>query len=181
MDAPVLAVGPVRLEPFAERHFTPRYVAWLNDPETVRYSEQRHHRRDLAGCRAYVDAMRGGGHLLWAIVAATPEAGHVGNLSAHLDRPNRTADIAILLGEASARRRGFGRAALSAACDWLLGAGGVRKVTAGTMAANAPFCAIARACGMHEEGRRRRHFLLDGDEVDLVMFARFAQPPAASG
>ncbi|MGE0254657.1 MAG: GNAT family N-acetyltransferase [Alphaproteobacteria bacterium] len=176
MDARPLAAGPVRLEPFAERHFTARYVAWLNDPESVRYSEQRHRRHDAASCRAYVEAMRAGGHLLWAIVANEPRDGHVGNLSAHVDAPNRTADLAILLGEPAARGRGYGRAALSAACAWLLTEAGMRKVTAGTMAANHPFRAIARACGMHEEGRRQRQFLLDGAEIDLVMFARFAGP-----
>ena len=37
-------IGTTRLQiiPFREEYLTERYVSWLNDPEVVRFSDQRH-------------------------------------------------------------------------------------------------------------------------------------------
>ncbi|HEY7608075.1 MAG TPA: GNAT family N-acetyltransferase [Alphaproteobacteria bacterium] len=168
-----LGTGGVTLEPFAERHLTPRYVAWLNDPEVVRYSEQRHRRHTLESCRAYCRSFAGTPHKFWAIIAAPH--GHVGNITATVDEPNRVADLAILVGERSVWGRGVGARAWTLALEWLLGPGGMRKVTAGTMAENMAMLAIMRKSGMAEEGRRRAQYLFDGRPVDAVLAARFAQ------
>jgi ribosomal-protein-alanine N-acetyltransferase len=161
------------LVPFTENFITARYVSWLNDPETVRYSEQRHRRHTLESCARYAASLDGTPHHFWAIVAHDPVLGHIGNMTATVDANNRIADLAILIGEAGARGRGLGLEAWVCACDFLLGAGGMGKVTAGTMSINAPMLGVMRAAGMIEEGRRARHFLHDGQEVDLVMAALF--------
>jgi [ribosomal protein S5]-alanine N-acetyltransferase len=171
--APVVDAAQVRLKPFAERHLTARYVAWLNDPEVVRYSEQRHRRHTLESCRAYRDSLAGTPHKFWAIEA--PTLGHVGNITATVDSANRVADLAILLGERAAWGCGVGTRAWALALEWLLGPGGMRKVTAGTMAENAAMLAIMKKSGMDEEGRRRGQFLLDGRPVDAVLMARFGK------
>ena len=173
--APVADTPQVRLEPFAERHLTTRYVAWLNDSEVVRYSEQRHRTHTLETCRAYLRSFTGTPHKFWAIMA-TP-LGHVGNIAATVDEANRVADLAILLGERDAWGHGIGTAAWSQALEWLLGPGGMRKVTAGTMADNQAMLAIMRKSGMVEEGRRCAQFIVEGHTSDLVQAARFA--PAA--
>jgi hypothetical protein len=35
---------------FSQNHLIEHYVGWLNDPEVVRYYEQRHHKHTLATC-----------------------------------------------------------------------------------------------------------------------------------
>lgn len=169
----IIESARLRLEPFAEAHLTERYLSWLNDPGTVRYSEQRHRRHDRASALAYLQGMQASGDCFWAILRKTGEPAHIGNLSAYIDRANGVADMAIMIGEAAARGGGYGREAWQAAGDWLLAQDGIRKLTAGTMACNAPMLATMWACGMAEDGRRRGQFLLDGEPVDLVYGARF--------
>jgi RimJ/RimL family protein N-acetyltransferase len=168
--------GAVRLSPFAERHLTARYVAWLNDPVATRHSEQRHRRHDLDSCRDFLRRISAGG-FFWAIeIPAAGGADHVGNVAAYVDAANQCADLTILLGEESARGKGIGKAAWAAALDWLLSAeGGMRLVTAGTMAVNASMLGTMRACGMRECGRVPGRFLLDGESVDLVIAAKAAE------
>jgi RimJ/RimL family protein N-acetyltransferase len=161
------------LVPFGEEFLTPRYAGWLNDPDTVRYSEQRHRRHTRESCARYAASMQGSPHHFWAIVAHDPALGHIGNMTATVDPNNKIADLAILIGEAASRGQGLGLEAWTCACSFLLGPGGMRKVTAGTMSVNAPMLGVMRASGMIEEGRRVRQFLLDGQEVDLVMAALF--------
>jgi RimJ/RimL family protein N-acetyltransferase len=162
------------LEPFdVQRHLTPRYVSWLNDPRVVRYSEQRHVSHTTASCRQYVDSFRGTASCLWAIQVKDEGLAHIGNLAAYVDEPNRLAELAILIGESSHGGKGFGTEAWSGAIGHLFQASQVRKVHAGTMAENVPMLKIFEKTGMAIESRRSRHYLLEGREMDLVCAAIF--------
>jgi RimJ/RimL family protein N-acetyltransferase len=170
----ILSSKRLDLRPFELEFLTDRYVGWLNDKETTRYSEQRHHVHTLASCRAYAESFDGTPNFFWAIIAHDSALAHVGNMTATVDAPNRVADLAIMIGEPHARGQGYGLEAWKRACRFLLGEGGMRKVTAGTMANNEPMLRIMRRSGMVEEGRRKRQFLADDKEVDAVLAAMFA-------
>jgi ribosomal-protein-alanine N-acetyltransferase len=171
---PHLETERLRLVPFTDdAHLTPRYVAWLNDSEVVRYSELRHSTHTLDLCRDYLHSFAGTPHYFWAITTRDASFDHIGNITAHVDEPNRVADIGILIGEKEAWGKGYGTEAWCAVCKWLLQTGGMRKVTAGTMALNHGMLAIMRHVGMEEESRRRQQFLLHGRPVDLVQCAAF--------
>lgn len=162
------------LEPFdLARHLTPRYVSWLNDPQVVRYSEQRHVRHTLASCRAYAESFQGTASFFWALQLKGAQPRHIGNLAAYVDPHNRIAELAILIGETAEGGRGLGTEAWRAALRHLLDGLGLRKVHAGTMAENAPMLRVFEKTGMAIECRRRRHYLLEGREIDLVFAAAF--------
>lgn len=174
MAAPeTLVTERLCIVPFSDRHLTNRYVGWLNDPEVVRYSEQRHRRHTLASCEAFVDSFRHSPSFLWAIETAQGPALHIGNIAAYVDAVNSVADVTILLGERSAWNRGFGLEAWTAVCNHLLDDVRIRKVTAGTLADNAGMRWIMRRSGMVDDGVRAAHYLLDGRPVDLVYAALF--------
>lgn len=174
MDEASISSERVRLTPFSKRHLTAEYVAWLNDPTLMRYSEQRHREHTLASCKAYWEGFRGTPHHFWAIEAVDLGGLHIGNLNAYVDANNSLADMGILIGHASAQRKGYGLLAWKAALAHLMRAEAVRKVTAGTMATNAGMNRLAQRSGMREDGRRSRHYICDGQEVDIVYWAAFA-------
>lgn len=171
--APVIVTNRLRLVPFAEEHLTARYVAWLNDPLVTRFSEQQHQRHTFASCTLYWRSFAGSANYLWAIECTDPAYGHIGNINAYVDKRNRVADVGLLIGVTSLWGQGYGREAWVAACDFLLDTQHLRKVTASTLAGNRSMLAILRAAGMVDDGRRVRHVLLGGEEVDLVHAARF--------
>lgn len=171
--APTLESARLRMVGFGPQHLTERYVGWLNDREVVRYSEQRFRRHTMESCAAYARAFGNTPNFLWAIEAHTPPLGHVGNLNAYIDERNRTADMGILIGEKGAWSQGFGREAWTTAAAFLLRGARMRKVTAGTLAENAAMLAVMAAAGMAEDGRRVRHVLFEGREVDVVHGALF--------
>jgi len=160
--------------PFGEAHLTERYVAWLNEPEVVRYSDQRFRTHTLESCRAYMESFRGTPNHFWAIVARDPALGHIGNLNAYVSTLHRVADVGIVVGERGAWGKGLGGEAWIAVCDHLLRAGGMRKVTAGTLEVNRPMLAIMERAGMVPDGRQVRQNLFEGREVDVVHAALFA-------
>ncbi|MBL8806875.1 MAG: GNAT family N-acetyltransferase [Rhodospirillales bacterium] len=169
---PTIETARLALVPFGERHLTQRYVGWLNDRVTVRFSELRHATHTLRSCADYAAGMAKSGHLFWAI-ERQPDGTHIGNLTAYLDRANGLADLAILIGEPDARGAGFGREAWKAACDWLAGQSWVRKICAGTLAANRPMLRAMEAAGMAVEAVRKDHHFVEGHAMDVVYAARF--------
>jgi RimJ/RimL family protein N-acetyltransferase len=161
------------MEPFEARHLTARYVSWLNDPDVVRFSEQRHRVHTLESCGAYLASFETSPHLFWAIVAPGRDVEHIGNINAYVDAPNQIADVGILIGEKNAWGQGYGLEAWREVCRFLLDEVNLRKVTAGTLSTNAGMLSIMRRADMHEDGRRTRHYVCEGAEVDVIHMALF--------
>lgn len=164
-----------RIVPFEERHLTERYVAWLNDPETVRYSEQRHYAHDAVSCRSYFVSMQNNACLFVAIEMHDSELGHVGNMSAAIDHANGSADLSIIIGEKRIWGTGVASKAWVSMIDELLHLYALRRVTAGTMSVNVPMIKLMERSGMQIEAVRPHHFLWEGQEVDLVLASKHAR------
>lgn len=165
----------LRIIRFTLQQLTLRYVAWLNDPLVVQYSEQRHSKHTIESCRQYMESFEGTPHFFWAILLKGPQGEHIGNINAYVDRPNSVADVGILIGEKSRWGRGYGLESWMGVCDYLLRVRGIRKVTAGTIAANEAMRAIMRKAGMVDDGARARQYLWGHQEVDAVYAALFRE------
>jgi RimJ/RimL family protein N-acetyltransferase len=171
--SPVFESPRLRIEPFGERHLTPRYLGWLNNPETMRFSEQRYRRHTLESCREDWRAIQEGPSFFWAILAKEGYLGHIGNMIAYVEPQHGLADVSIMIGEPAARGLGLALEAWQGACDYLLRSAGFRKVSGGTIAPNEPMLKVMRRAGMAEDGRRVGHHLWNGAPVDMLHFAFF--------
>lgn len=185
----------VLLRPFGARDITDAYIGWLNDPEVVRYSNQRFVRHTRESCERYFESFAGSPHLFVSLRVAAGAIGApgthgapgasalpgdaseqaVGTLTAYRSLLHGTADIGILLGERAVWGQGIGLEAWQLLCEWLLATPGLRKLTAGTLSSNRAMLAVAERSGMQREGVRRAQELVDGVPTDIVHFARFAQ------
>jgi RimJ/RimL family protein N-acetyltransferase len=101
-------------------------------------------------------------------------AGHEADASANAGRARliEPGDC-VVIGERKVWGTGIATRAWCGVLDHLLAAGGLRKITAGTMAANVPMLKLIERSGMVLEGRKQRQFLLDGAAVDLMFAAKF--------
>lgn len=174
MAQPLDEVETSRLKilPFKEEFLTQTYVAWLNDPEVVKHSEQRHRSHSLESCRQYFEFIQSSPHGFYAIVAKDPGT-HIGNATVTVDLNNRVADISIMIGDRAFWGKRLGSEAFCALVDNLLNTGQFRKITAGTMAANIKMLKSIEKAGMKVECRRKDHYLLDGKPVDMVYAAKW--------
>lgn len=150
---------------------TNRQVRWLNTLEVVKFSEQRHLTHSLETQAVHISMFFG---FLWKIYDVKSD-GHIGNISAKMDKPNNVYEVGILIGESGYWARGFGKEAWEAVCNWLLDkdAGGVRKLEAGCMANNVAMLRILAHSGFIYEGERLNHFLFNGQPVGMKLFGRF--------
>ncbi len=159
------------LVPFKKEHISENYLSWLNNPTLMKYSEQRHRTHDKDSCDEYRLSMKQGNHFFWAICTRDTNV-HIGNVTAYMDRNNLTANLAIMIGHPEGQGKGFGLSAWNLAMDYLFNHG-VRKVFAGTMSKNKPMLAIFDKSDMTIEGRLLHHFILEDQNCDLIMAAKF--------
>lgn len=172
-EGAVIETPRLRIVPFSEAYLSSRYVSWLNDPEVVRYSEQRHRRHTLESCRQYWQSFKDSPNFFWAITAVDTKIGHIGNINAYIDENNSTASVGIMIGERRVWGKGYGLEAWMAVCHYLRQDIGIRKVTAGTVALNKGMLRIMEKSGMVADGRWIRQCVVDGEEVDIIFAALF--------
>ena len=172
-DSCVIETDRLQIVPFSEEHLTATYVSWLNDPEVVRYSEQRHRSHTLESCKDYWQSFLKTPNYFWAIVARDARLGHIGNMNAYVDAPNLVADVGIMIGERQVWGLGFGLEAWTAVCGYLLGNVRMRKLTAGCLSVNTAMLRVMHRTGMVEEARLRRQRLFEGQELDTIHTAIF--------
>jgi [ribosomal protein S5]-alanine N-acetyltransferase len=161
------------INPFSEKYLSLQYVNWLNDPEVVRFSDQRRYKHSLESCREYWKSFTDSPNYFWAVVEMGDEPRHIGNMNTYVDKNNLIADIGILIGEKSVWGKGYGLEAWMAVCNYLLTDAKIRKITAGALSTNTRMLSIMRHAGMFEECRRIRHAFFEGDYVDIVHYALF--------
>lgn len=160
------------LRPFVESDITSDYVAWLNDPEVVRFSNQRFRHHDVASCQTYLSGFRDSTNLFLAIVELATDQ-MIGTMTAYRSVHHGTADIGIMIGNRSVWGHGYGKEAFSLLVTALSRSEGVRKITAGCLACNVGMVEVMKFSGLHWEATRHAHELVDGNPEDVVYYARF--------
>lgn len=168
-----IQTGRLMIVPFEETHISDRYLSWLNDAELMRFSRQRLMTHTVESCRIYRKSFEGTPNYFWAIEELKSGFGHIGNINAYIDSHNSIADIGIVIGEKTAAGGKYGTEAWIGVCDYLFKKQNIRKITAGTMALNKAMLGIMASSGMVDDGVRKKHFLYEGQAVDVVHKALF--------
>ena len=165
--------GPrLSVRPFVADDIGPAYVGWLNDPEVVRFSNQRFRQHTPGSCHQYLSSFAGTDNHFLAIVERS-SAQLIGTLTVYRNLQHQTADVGIMVGARACWGQGVGLEAFNLVLQCLLAQPDVRKVTAGTLASNLGMVRIMERAGMAWEATRRAQELLDGQPVDVVYHARF--------
>jgi len=157
---------------FAEEHLNRNYVSWLNDSETMLYSEQRHRKHTLESCRAYWKSFENSENLFLAIILKNNKK-HIGNITVSFNTHNSLANVSIMLGLKEVRGKGYGLEAWQGVLNYLFQVKKLRKVEAGMMDTNLPMKSLAKKSGMIADGRRKKHYIWNNFEVDVVYYTMF--------
>lgn len=162
----------VFLRPFTLADISAEYIAWLNDPRVVRYSNQRFLTHTRESCRRYFESFLSTSNLFLSIRMRADDLA-IGTMTAYVSPFHGTADVGIMVGRSSVWGRGIGQDAWETLLSWLFEQAKIRKVTAGTMRSNVAMVRIMERSGMMHEATRAGQELLDGIPQDLLYFAKF--------
>ena len=170
--APIFG-SKVRLQQFTESDITSTYVSWLNDPVTMRFSNQRFLRHDRQSSLLYLATFEGSPNFFYSVRDKSTDNA-IGTMTAYVWPQHGTADLGILIGERSAWGQGLGLDAWITLMHHLLQHLHIRKITAGTLACNTPMLSLAAKSGMTPDGQRNQQELVDGVPHDIRYFAKFS-------
>jgi RimJ/RimL family protein N-acetyltransferase len=171
-DSLTLEGRAVALKSFSIGNITPNYIAWLNDPEVVKYSNQRFFLHNTDTCLEYFLSFIGTNNIYLAIYLKEENL-YVGTMTVYISIAHETADIGILIGDKKNWGKGIGQEAWVLMVDWLIKVAKVRKVTGGAIRSNVHMTKIMVNSGMKNDGVRVEQELLDGKPQDIVYFAKF--------
>lgn len=177
-EAPMLAGAlplhgkKVDLYPFESTDITDTYIAWLNDPEVTRFSNQRFLKHDYESCKRYLATFVNSDNLFLS-VRLRENGQAIGTMTVYFAPHHGTADVGILIGERTIWGMGYGQDAWSTAVDWLSSHEAIRKITAGTLASNQGMITLMERSGLELESVRKNHEIVAGKPVDVLYYAKF--------
>jgi ribosomal-protein-alanine N-acetyltransferase len=174
MTSTVITGERLYLCPFTESDITADYIRWLNDPEVVRFSNQRFRHHDEKNCLAYLRTFVDSDNLFLAIRLCEDKR-LIGTMTAYVSSHHGTADMGLLIGERGLWGQGFGLEAWNLLLDYLLRNRKLRKITAGTLRCNVGMTRIMERSGMRMEAVRSQQELVDGEPQDVLHFAKFRE------
>jgi len=171
-----LVTEQLTVRAFTQADIVPEYLGWLNDRQYMRYSNQRFHGHTQTSVMAYLSDFDSARSAFLALeLRATRQL--AGTATVFASPEHGTADIGILIGS-QFQGRGLAREAVGSIADALADQG-FRKVTIGTSAKNVGMRRVIEALDFEPDGVKARHELIDGEETDVVYFARFTTPQDA--
>ena len=161
----------VNLVPLDRRHLV-RTLTWANDPGLMRVMD-RVRVVSEAEHLAWFEALARRDDRVYFAVETIDEARHVGNvwLSA-IDRRHRKAELRVVIGDASARGRGIGTAAIDWMCRHAFDELSLHRVYAYVLAINPAARRAFERAGFALEGALRDDRLAGDRFVDTYLMAR---------
>jgi RimJ/RimL family protein N-acetyltransferase len=164
-EAVFLRGSSIVLTPLGATDVSESYLAWLNDPEVLRYRGPKAFPTTMAQLKTWIDELPNRGDLVLAIRTVEGQR-HIGNLALNaISSIHRNADLAIMIGAKNVWGRGYGAEAIELVTQHAFRAMGLHRLSA--QSPNPSFNAAVRKLGWNQEGVRREDFLLDGSFVDV--------------
>lgn len=163
----------VLLRPFAEYDINESYIRWLNDPDVVRFSNQRFLSHNRQSCLRYLTSFDDTDNLFISIGSLSDDR-PVGTMTAYVSSHHGTVDVGILIGDKSVWGSGYGQDSWDTLTDWLLGRDDIRKLTAGTLAVNVGMIKVMERAGMHHEATRIEQEIVNKQAIDILYYAKFS-------
>jgi len=162
----------ISLRTFTESNITEEYINWLNDPDVVRYSNQRFILHTRESCLQYLSSFVSSANIFLAVNSLS-NGKMIGTITAYLAVPHSTADIGILIGNKRCWGNGLGCDAWTTLLNYLLSERNIRKVTGGTLKCNIGMIRIMEKSGMHLEAIRKGQEIVEGEAQDALYYAKF--------
>jgi|APSaa5957512535_1039671.scaffolds.fasta_scaffold46831_2 [ribosomal protein S5]-alanine N-acetyltransferase len=149
------------------------YLAWMNDPEIMRFTESRYASHDAAALKGFIEAMNASEDNLLLGLIATDQGSHIGNIKlGPIDRRHQRAWIGIIIGDRARWGQGLASEAIDAIAQCGLEDLGLRRIAAGIYGDNRGSVGAFAKAGFREVARLPGWSLSEGASTDDIIMMR---------
>lgn len=162
----------VELKFLSEKDVSENYVGWMKDSEVLQFLECRWSSPTIESIREYVREINASSNdFLFGIF--TEEFGHIGNIKiGGINQLHRYGDIGLLIGNSSARGRGYGTEAICLATKYAFEEINLNKVTSGMYSLNVPSYRAFLKANYRHIGVLEKHCFYKGTFVDCYLMEK---------
>jgi RimJ/RimL family protein N-acetyltransferase len=151
-----------------EKDDLPRFVRWINDPETRRFMTMRYPVSMTEEEDWWKGFLTRKNDYIFAIEAS--DGTHIGNIGLHgIQSENRRAALGIIIGDKAYWGQGYGADAIRALLGWAFGYMNLHRVSLTVYAYNERAIHCYEKCGFRHEGIMRQARFIDGQYYDELM------------
>jgi RimJ/RimL family protein N-acetyltransferase len=164
----------VRISDVGERYYT-----WLNDREISQFLETRFFPQSEISIREYVESMLGSRESVFLAVIRKGADEHIGNIKlGPINWIHRSAEVALVLGDKSRWRQGYGSEAIGLIVDYAFNKLNLHSLSAGIYANNVGSVNAFLKAGFKEQGVKVKCRFSDGQYVDEKIMGIINEPTA---
>lgn len=146
-----------------------KYLGWMNDAETQKYTRRRGQKITLADLKKFILDSRKSPDCHFAIVIKDGNK-HIGNIFLNImDNLNKSADVSIMVGDREEWGKGYAKEAIELISEFAFKKLKLHLLSAGSP--NPAFNALIKKLGWKLEGKRREAFLFEGKFIDMVLWS----------
>ena len=109
----------VSIKLFTDKDITEDYISWLNDPEVVKFSNQRFKTHNNHTSNAYLKSINNMDAIMLKIIHKESNE-FIGTMTVYFSLNHNTADIGIMVGNRKFWNKGLGAEAWTAVMNFLL-------------------------------------------------------------
>lgn len=162
----------IYLSPISVKDVSKEYVGWFNDPEVCRYNSHGGARNTRQKTLAYVKSVEKSKTAFVFTIRWKDNAAHIGNVSLQaIDRINRSAEIAIIIGAKDYWGRGVGLEAYQLLLKYGFHDLGLNRISSGQSVKNTAMIKVCQKVGMKKEALLRQAFYKNGIYSDIVIYS----------
>lgn len=168
---PFLKGDQVYLRHLVESDSEGPYSTWFNDADVCQGNSHHLFPFTLENAVSYIEAAKSSRYqLVLAIIRKKSEV-HIGNVTLDkINYINRTAELAIVIGDKSCWGKGYAKEAAKLICDHGFMSLNLNRIACGTFENNMGMCKLAEYIGMRKEGRRRQASYKQGIYLDVIEY-----------
>lgn len=160
----------ISLRKFKASDITPVYLGWLNDKEYMKYSNQKHSVHTKETSTQYLNSFENSSNFFLSVEDSKSE--FLGTCTVYYDSHNHHANIGVLVSPDNSNK-GIGKLVFRILLTQLPIHIKINKIVAGTCELNSRMISVIENSGMRLEYRAPKEFLLDGEYLDNLMFAKY--------
>ena len=162
----------IRLRPMTLEDATERYLAWTQDPETMKFLETQPNSYTVTQLREYVKKVLEDPRNHFFAIEDHAGGAHIGNIKlGPVDENNRVGDIGLLIGDKDFWGRGVATESIQLLVQHAFTDLKLHKVTAGAYIEHIASIKAFRKVGFIIEGIRHSHYQRNNNYKDAVLMA----------